>query len=109
MDKSLLRQQVLERLAEDLLRVEQVARTAHEAATHEEKIAEKKYDTLGLEASYLVAGQARCADAIRLAIVNRRNNLFTVRANKKTVDQRLKKINGVCVEIEKRRKGSINA
>lgn len=32
MDKSLLRQQVLERLAEDLLRVEQAAQTAHEAA-----------------------------------------------------------------------------
>lgn len=53
MDKSLLRQQVLERLAEDLLRVEQAAQAAHEAATHEENIAENKYDTLGLEAAYL--------------------------------------------------------
>lgn len=73
MDKSLLRQQVLERLAEDLLRVEHAVRTAHEAATHEENIAENKYDTLGLEASYLATGQARRADAIRQAIVNWRN------------------------------------
>lgn len=55
MHKSLLRQQVLELLAEDLLRVEQAARTAHEADTHE-VISLKKYDTLGLEASYLATG-----------------------------------------------------
>lgn len=73
MDKSLLRQQVLERLAEDLLRVEQAAQTAHEAATHEENIAENKYDTLGLEAAYLATGQARRADAIRQAIVSWRS------------------------------------
>ena len=52
MDKFLLRQQVLERLAEDLLKVEEAVRVAHEAATHEENIAENKYDTLGLEAAY---------------------------------------------------------
>ncbi|MBK6854269.1 MAG: GreA/GreB family elongation factor [Burkholderiales bacterium] len=65
MDKSLLQQQVLERLAEDLQQAEQAARTAHETATHEENIAENKYDTLGLEAAYLATGQARRADAIR--------------------------------------------
>ena len=64
-DKSLLRQQVLARLAEDLLHVEQAARAAHETATHEENIAENKYDTLGLEAAYLASGQARRAAAIR--------------------------------------------
>jgi len=68
MDKSLLQQQVLEQLAEDLLQAEQAARTAHETATHEENIAENKYDTLGLEAAYLATGQARGADAIRQAI-----------------------------------------
>lgn len=65
MDKLLLRQQVLERLAEDLLQTEQAARVAHETATHEENIAENKYDTLGLEAAYLATGQARRAEAIR--------------------------------------------
>lgn len=70
MDKLLLQQLVLKRLAEDLLQVEQAARVAHEAATHEENIAENKYDTLGLEASYLAAGQARRAEAIRQAMAN---------------------------------------
>ncbi|MFY8016660.1 MAG: GreA/GreB family elongation factor, partial [Inhella sp.] len=68
MDKFLLQQQVLERLAEDLLQAEQAARTAHETATHEENIAENKYDTLGLEAAYLATGQARRAEAIHQAM-----------------------------------------
>ncbi|WP_067064326.1 GreA/GreB family elongation factor [Roseateles chitosanitabidus] len=70
MDKFLLQQQVLERLAEDLERVEQAARAAHETATHEENIAENKYDTLGLEAAYLATGQARRAEAIRQAMAH---------------------------------------
>ena len=70
MDKFLLQQMVLERLAEDLLQVEQAARAAHESATHEENIAENKYDTLGLEAAYLATGQARRAVAIRQAMLN---------------------------------------
>lgn len=68
MDKFLLQQHVLARLAEDLLQAEQATRTAHETATHEENIAENKYDTLGLEAAYLAAGQARRAEAIREAM-----------------------------------------
>lgn len=70
MDKFLLRQRVLERLADDLLQAEQAARTAHETATHEENIAENKYDTLGLEAAYLATGQARRAQAIRQAMAD---------------------------------------
>ena len=70
MDKFLLQQQVLARLAEDLLQAEQAARAAHETATHEENIAENKYDTLGLEAAYLATGQARRAEAIRQAMAN---------------------------------------
>lgn len=67
-DKSLLQQQVLAQLADDLLQAEQAARVAHETATHEENIAENKYDTLGLEAAYLATGQARRAEAIRQAM-----------------------------------------
>jgi len=37
----------------------QAAKTAHAEATHEENVAEDKYDTRGLEASYLAAGQSR--------------------------------------------------
>ena len=70
MDKFLLQQRVLERLADDLLQVEQAARAAHETATHEENVAENKYDTLGLEAAYLATGQARRADAIRQAMAD---------------------------------------
>ncbi len=70
MDKFLLQQQVLQRLAEDLLQAEQAVRAAHETATHEENIAENKYDTLGLEAAYLATGQARRADAIRQALAH---------------------------------------
>ncbi len=70
MDKFLLLQQVLERLAEDLQQAEQAARAAHETATHEENIAENKYDTLGLEAAYLATGQARRAEAIRQAMAH---------------------------------------
>ena len=53
MDKFLLQQQVLERLAEDLLQAEQAVRAAHETATHEENIAE-----------------ARRAEAIRQTMAN---------------------------------------
>ena len=70
MDKFRLQQQVLERLAQDLLQTEQAVRTAHETATHEENIAENKYDTLGLEAAYLATGQARRAEAIRQAMAH---------------------------------------
>ena len=70
MDKFLLQQQVLERLAEDLLQAERAMQAAHETATHEENIAENKYDTLGLEAAYLSTGQARRAEAIRQAMAH---------------------------------------
>jgi hypothetical protein len=55
---------------EDLLQAEQAVRAAHETATHEENIAENKYDTLGLEAAYLATGQARRAEAIRQAMAD---------------------------------------
>jgi transcription elongation GreA/GreB family factor len=70
MDKFLLQQQVLARLAEDLLQAERAMRAAHETATHKENIAENKYDTLGLEAAYLSTGQARRAGAIRQAMAH---------------------------------------
>jgi transcription elongation GreA/GreB family factor len=70
MDKFLLQQQVLQQLAEDLLQAERAMRVAYETATHEENIAENKYDTLGLEAAYLSTGQARRAEAIRQAMAD---------------------------------------
>jgi transcription elongation GreA/GreB family factor len=70
MNKSELLQQVITRLEDDLLQAQQAALTAYETATHEENIAENKYDTLGLEASYLATGQARRAAAIRQTLAN---------------------------------------
>lgn len=41
------------------------AKTAHAAATHEECLPDNKYDTTGLEASYVAQGQANRAQEIR--------------------------------------------
>ncbi|MBS7664352.1 GreA/GreB family elongation factor [Pseudomonas lalucatii] len=68
MDKNQLHQLILERLHADLALAERAALSAHEAATHEENVAENKYDTLGLEAAYLAAGQARRVEEIRQAL-----------------------------------------
>ncbi|WP_271408791.1 GreA/GreB family elongation factor [Pseudomonas sp. Q1-7] len=68
MDKSRIHRLILDTLAADLDLLQRAAQTAYEAATHEENIAENKYDTLGLEASYLATGQARRAAEIRQAL-----------------------------------------
>jgi transcription elongation GreA/GreB family factor len=70
MNKTELLLQVIARLEDDLLHARQAALSAYEMATHEENIAENKYDTLGLEASYLATGQARRAAAIGLTLAN---------------------------------------
>lgn len=68
MDKTLLQQQVCEHLEADLAMAIRAAQTAHQAATDEESKAENKYDTRGLEAAYLAAGQARRVEEIRQAL-----------------------------------------
>lgn len=68
MDKLLLQQLVCQRLEGDLALLSAAAETARQAATHEESKAENKYDTRGLEASYLAAGQSRRAEQIRGAL-----------------------------------------
>lgn len=59
MDKRVVIEKILDRLGEDLEVLYKAARASHEEATHESSKAENKYDTRGLEASYLAAGQAR--------------------------------------------------
>ena len=59
MNKQKLHQIILEALEAVLEAASNAARQAHETATHKEAIAENKYDTFGLEASYLAAGQAK--------------------------------------------------
>ena len=68
MNKHAVHQLVLEKLALDLEIAQRAAQTAYETATHEENIAENKYDTLGLEASYLAAGQAKRVEEIKQAL-----------------------------------------
>ena len=67
MNKTDLLTRIIERLGVDLDVAQRAAQTAYEAATAEENIAENKYDTLGLEASYLATGQARRMEEIRQA------------------------------------------
>ncbi|WP_095143877.1 MULTISPECIES: GreA/GreB family elongation factor [unclassified Pseudomonas] len=69
MNKQTVHQLILEKLSADLEIARRAAQTAYETATHEENIAENKYDTLGLEASYLAAGQAKRVEEIRQALV----------------------------------------
>lgn len=68
LNKSAVLQCIVERLQGDLDVAVRAAQTAYETATHEENIAENKYDTLGLEASYLAAGQARRVEEIRQSL-----------------------------------------
>jgi transcription elongation GreA/GreB family factor len=69
MNKNTLLQAIIERLADDLEVARRAAQTAYETATHEENVAENKYDTLGLEASYLATGQARRMEEIRQGLL----------------------------------------
>jgi transcription elongation GreA/GreB family factor len=66
--KFLVHRLITERLAADLALFATAAKTAHEAATHEENVPDNKYDTLSLEASYVAQGQANRAQELRWAL-----------------------------------------
>lgn len=68
MNKYAVHPLILEKLSADLDVAQRAAQSAYETATHEENIAENKYDTLGLEASYLAAGQAKRVEQIKQAL-----------------------------------------
>ncbi|HEY5974507.1 MAG TPA: transcription elongation factor GreAB [Geobacteraceae bacterium] len=68
MTKMQLLQQIIATLTADLAVLARAARTAHEAATHEECLPDNKYDTTALEASYVAQGQANRAQEIRAAL-----------------------------------------
>ena len=69
MNKTDLLQRIVQALEHDMDLLQRAAQSAYEAATAQENIAENKYDTLGLEASYLATGQARRAAEIRQALL----------------------------------------
>jgi len=58
-DKHAVIEKIVARLTEELALYTKAARTAFAEATDEQSRAENKYDTRGLEASYLARGQAR--------------------------------------------------
>ena len=68
MNKHAVLQLILEKLTVDLDIAQRAAQSSYETATHEENIAENKYDTLGLEASYLAAGQAKRVEEIKQSL-----------------------------------------
>jgi transcription elongation GreA/GreB family factor len=68
MRKELILNKIITVLAEDLEILTEAARAAHAAATHEECTPDNKYDTTGLEASYVAQGQANRAQEIRHAL-----------------------------------------
>lgn len=60
-DKRTLLESIIAQLDRELELYGQSARAAHAEATHEQSKAENKYDTRGLEASYLAHGQSKQA------------------------------------------------
>lgn len=68
MTKKELIHAIASHLQRELSAIEQAARAAHEAATHDESRAEDSHDTRGLEASYLAGAQAARAAEIQKQI-----------------------------------------
>lgn len=68
MNKTLLLQNIIDRLSLDLEIIFSAAKSAHDASTHAENIPDNKYDTLALEASYVAQGQANRAAQLRKSI-----------------------------------------
>ena len=68
MKKRALIKKIIEQLTAELAIYHKAARAAHAEATHEQSKAENKYDTRGLEASYLARGQSKQAAEIIQAI-----------------------------------------
>lgn len=68
LEKRLLVEKIIAQLGEELAASVRSAREAHAEATDEQCKAENKYDTRGLEASYLARGQSRLAAETQQAI-----------------------------------------
>jgi hypothetical protein len=68
MNKRALIKKIIGRLTEELEIYFRAARASRTEATHEQSKAENKYDTRGLEASYLARGQSRQAAELKVAI-----------------------------------------
>jgi transcription elongation GreA/GreB family factor len=69
MNKRTVIRKIIARLTSELEVYVRAAEFARAEATHEQNKAENKYDTRGLEASYLARGQSRQAAELETAIV----------------------------------------
>lgn len=67
-NKSAVVRKIIATLQRELATYIRAARAAHDEATHEQNKPENKYDTRGLEASYLARGQSRQVAELELAI-----------------------------------------
>ncbi len=68
LNKRLLIKKIIERLTAELAVYYRAAQFSRAEATHEQNKAESKYDTRGLEASYLARGQSKQAAELETAI-----------------------------------------
>ncbi|MCG8673405.1 MAG: transcription elongation factor GreAB [Pseudomonadales bacterium] len=68
MNKTVLIKEILKHLNEEYQSAIKAADLAHNTATHSESVAENKYDTFGLEASYLAHGQSERAEQLALEV-----------------------------------------
>lgn len=68
MNKRALIQKIIARLTEELGIYFRAAQNSRAEATHEQSKADNKYDTRGLEASYLARGQSKQAAELEAAI-----------------------------------------
>ncbi|WP_438482988.1 transcription elongation factor GreAB [Oleiharenicola lentus] len=68
MNKSTILALIIEKLSAELKLLTSAALATHAEATDEENKAEDKYDTRGLEASYLAHGQSKAAEEAALAL-----------------------------------------
>jgi transcription elongation GreA/GreB family factor len=68
MNKRDLLARILAQLSAELESITSAARATHAEATNEENKAEDKYDTRGLEASYLAHGQSKAAEEAAQAV-----------------------------------------
>lgn len=59
MNKKALIQYITRQIAQELAAITQAAKNTYDIATHEDNKPENKYDTRGLEASYLAGAQAK--------------------------------------------------
>ena len=68
MNKRAVIKKIIAKLGDELEVYFRAARASHAEATHESSKAESKYDTRGLEASYLAHGQSKQAAELEAAI-----------------------------------------